>query len=194
GGAVSAALDGGSWRGTVHLERPDGELHLSELAVRLPDRDGRRIGLVARDVTDLRILADQLTRLAFTDELTGLANRARLFDRLGFAIGRAEAGTLHGLVLIDLDRFAVINDHHGHEAGDAVLRAAGQRLADAVRAGELLARIGDNRFAVLLEDIGDEFKAVAVAERLRHLAGGGWPASLGYDLDGIELSASAGVV
>jgi diguanylate cyclase (GGDEF)-like protein len=194
GGAIAHALEEGTWQGSVRLERPDGERYLSELAVRLPDHHGRRVGLVARDVTDLRVLADQLTRLAFTDELTGLANRARLFERLSFAMERAEAGTLHGLVLIDLDRFAVINDHHGHDAGDAVLRGVSERLGSAVRAGELLARIGDNRFAVLLEDINDEFTAVAAAERLRVLAGGGWVSALGHDLDSIELCASAGVV
>ena len=194
GGALAHAIEEGTWSGSVHLDRPGGELYLSELAVRLPDQQGRRVGVVARDVTDLRILADQLTHLAFNDELTGLANRARLFDRLSFAVGRAEAGTLHGLVLIDLDRFAAINDHHGHDAGDAVLRGAAERLATAVRAGELLARIGDNRFAVLLEDINDEFTAVAVAERLRVVASGSWVTELGHGLAGIELCASAGVV
>src|SRR5690606_15114165 len=127
-------------------------LYLSELAVRLPDHHGRRVGLVARDVTDLRLLADQLTRMAFSDELTGLANRARLFERMSFVLERAATRALHGVVLLDVDRFAVINDHHGHEAGDAVLQGVAERLGAAVRTGELLARIGDNRFAVLLED------------------------------------------
>lgn len=194
GGAIAHALEQGAWRGSVRLGRPGGDLYLSELAVRLPDHHGRRVGLVARDVTDLRLLADQLTRMAFSDELTGLANRARLFERMSFALERAATGALHGVVLLDVDRFAVINDHHGHEAGDAVLQGVAERLGAAVRTGELLARIGDNRFAVLLEDIPDEFTAVAVAERLRVLAGGGWVADLGLGLDGIEVSASAGVV
>jgi diguanylate cyclase (GGDEF)-like protein len=193
-GAVDAALERGSWQGSAQLERERGPVHLSQLVVRLSDEHGRRVGLVARDVTELHRLTDQLSRLAFTDELTGLANRARLFERLGFALERSEPGAKHGLVLLDLDRFAAINDHHGHDVGDAVLRGAASRLAAVVRAGELLARVGDDRFAVLAEDINDEYAAVRVAERLRAAVGGAWIGSIADGDTATELTVSAGVV
>ena len=194
-GAVQAALERGSWQGTVHVERDGGDAQLSQLVVRLPDEHGRRVGVVARDVTDLHRLTDQLARMTFTDDLTGLANRARLFERLGFALERGEPGAKHGLVLLDLDRFATLNDHLGHDVGDAVLQGVAARLSSVVRAGELLARIGDDRFAVLAEDIHDEYMAVRIAERLRSAVGGPWVGSLADDDSAwTELTVSAGVV
>jgi len=193
--ALETALERGSWRGTVQYDRIDGPIHLSQLIVRLPDERSPRAGLVARDVTDLHRLTDQLTRLAFTDDLTGLANRARLIERLAFALARAEAGAKQSLVLVDLDRFSDVNAHRGHDVGDAVLRGVADRLTAVVRAGELLARVGDDRFAVLVEDVRDEFAAVSVAERLRAAAGGTWVADIvGGDDRAVELTVSAGVV
>jgi diguanylate cyclase (GGDEF)-like protein len=193
--AKEVALQRGSWRGTVQLDARDGPVLLSQMVVRLPDEHGRRVGVVARDVTDLHNLTDQLRRLAFTDELTGLANRARLIERLGYALASTEPGAKQSLVLIDIDRFSRLNDHRGHDVGDAALQGVADRLRSVVRSGELLARVGDDRFAVLVENVHDEFAAVSVAERLRAAAGGAWVGELGGPAGpATELSVSAGVV
>jgi diguanylate cyclase (GGDEF)-like protein len=192
-GAVTTALRRGSWRGSANVPGPDGEeVRLSQLLVALPAAvDGPKVGIVARDVTDLHRVADQLTRMAFVDQLTGLANRARLGERLGYALGSSvEVPRFHGVALIDIDRFAILNDRLGRAAGNRILQAIAERLKDNVRAGELLVRVTDDCFGVLLEDIPDTFSAVAVAERLRAAAGG----PLGPEYGNAVVTASAGVV
>ena len=93
----------------------------------------------------------RLTHLAMTDPLTGLPNRAAFAERLARGLERAAAVSAGAAVIaIDLDRFKEVNDTHGHAAGDAALRAIGQRLAAAVGAKACLARMGGDEFAALL--------------------------------------------
>jgi len=112
-------------------------------------------------------LEGELRDRAFHDDLTGLANRALLHDRVGHALASAARG--HGLVGVcfcDLDGFKTINDSLGHLVGDAVLVAAGKRIAGVVRPGDTVARLGGDEFAVLMEDFDDPGTALAVAERV----------------------------
>lgn len=191
-GAVAMALERGMWRGSAKVDRPDADaLRLSQVLVAIPRPSGvSHVGVVARDVTDLHRVADQLTRMAFVDPLTGLANRARLTERLAYALAPADQTRCHGVALLDIDRFGMVNDRLGREAADRILRLVGQRLRENVRGGELLVRMGEDSFAVLLEDIPDTFSAVAVAERLRAAACG--PAA--DDLGHVMVTVSAGVV
>ena len=107
----------------------------------------RRISGLRASQTALRLHAAHLAQAAATDPLTGLANRA------GLAQGAAQLladGAPHALMLLDLDRFKPINDVHGHDAGDAVLRAVAARLQAHIRAGDIVARLGGDEFVVLL--------------------------------------------
>ncbi len=115
----------------------------------------------ARDVTDARLLQEQLRHQAAHDPLTGLANRRRFGER----VAAAGPGSV-AVLLIDLDGFKQINDTHGHQAGDRVLLHVARRLADCLRAGDLAARLGGDEFAVLLPG-ADESVAQAAAERFR---------------------------
>jgi diguanylate cyclase (GGDEF)-like protein/PAS domain S-box-containing protein len=104
---------------------------------------------VLRDVTAERERQEQLTHYALHDPLTGLANRYLLDDALGRmldAIERRASSVL--LIYLDLDGFKVINDHYGHEVGDAVLRAVARRLERAVRGEDVVARVGGDEFVV----------------------------------------------
>jgi len=114
-----------------------------------------------------RLLGERLTRQALHDPLTGLANRALFVERAAHAWARAarQAGP-RAVLLVDLDRFKAINDGLGHAAGDAVLIAAGARLAACVRPGDTVARLGGDEFAVLIEDLGDLREAGKVAARI----------------------------
>jgi diguanylate cyclase (GGDEF)-like protein/PAS domain S-box-containing protein len=139
------------------------EAHITDL------RSDRRItGVVlnARDVTERVQLEEELTRQAFHDGLTDLANRALFRDRLDQSLARASrsAATLC-VLLIDLDGFKQVNDTLGHDAGDLLLAVVAQRFAETSRPGDTLARLGGDEFALLLED-ADERVGISVAQRL----------------------------
>ena len=104
---------------------------------------------------------------ALHDPLTGLANRTVLNDRLEQAQRRAERSRSNVAVLfLDLDRFKVINDSLGHDAGDDLLIAVAQRLLLSLRPGDTAARFGGDEFVILCEDVVGPHEAVALAERL----------------------------
>jgi diguanylate cyclase (GGDEF)-like protein len=117
-----------------------------------------------------------LTYQANHDELTGLANRRRLFAQVESAMARYAAGTLPAVAVLycDLDAFKPINDQLGHHAGDQVLRAVGERLTACLREGDAVGRIG-----------GDEFLA---------LCPGAWPADADAMRERIEKAMAAPVV
>ena len=110
---------------------------------------------------------EELARLARRDALTGLPNRRALDEALARETARAaRGGTSLAAVALDVDRFKGVNDAHGHAAGDAVLAAVAARAAGALRAGDVLARIGGEEFAALLPG-ADLARAAEVAERIR---------------------------
>jgi diguanylate cyclase (GGDEF)-like protein len=105
---------------------------------------------------------------ALHDELTGLPNRAYLFKKTSAALAEASrTGSRVGFLLLDLDRFKMINDTFGHLMGDRVLKVIAHRLAHGVRPGDLVARLGGDEFAVLLPAVKPGSTAREVAVRLR---------------------------
>ncbi len=113
---------------------------------------------------------DELAHHALHDALTGLPNRALLFDRLALALARERRREgMTGVLFIDLDRFKVVNDSAGHPAGDAVLTEAARRLETGMRTGDTIARIGGDEFVVLCEDLANEREALELADRLQLL-------------------------
>ncbi len=140
-------------------------------------RDGGATGSAARlrPLGDLIALAvanaasrERLLALATTDALTGLANRRVFHERLDAECARADrAGTPLALVLIDLDHFKRVNDTHGHQVGDEVLREVGRRLRARSRREDVAARFGGEELAWLLPG-ADLAAAHEAAERLRH--------------------------
>ncbi len=120
-----------------------------------------------RDVTTRKELEDELRHQAFHDSLTGLANRALFADRLGHAMSRTRVNRQPMAVLfVDLDDFKNVNDSLGHGEGDHLLMAVAERFRGALRAGDTIARMGGDEFAILLEDPPDSSGPVQVAERL----------------------------
>ncbi|MBP7339829.1 ligand-binding sensor domain-containing diguanylate cyclase [Niveispirillum sp.] len=144
--------------------------------------------LVAQRTQDLVNANAELERLASTDGLTGLLNRRR-FDEMALAeVDRAQRyGRPFSLLLVDLDHFKQVNDNFGHNAGDAVLRAAAQRVLASVRTTDVVARYGGEELAVLLPET-EEVEAMVVAERIR-LSIGGRP----VDHEGTEVALTASV-
>lgn len=109
----------------------------------------------------------QLTRLATTDALTGLANRRAMFDVLHREIERsARYRRPLALVVFDIDRFKRLNDRYGHAAGDVALKSVASTALAVVRASDIVARFGGEEFAVIAPETDDE-SALLLAERLR---------------------------
>ena len=128
----------------------------------------------------------RLEHLAATDHLTGLANHRSFHDALGRALAQAEREDRPlALVALDLDHFKLLNDTHGHAFGDRALRLAGAKLREAIRASDLVGRVGGEEFALLLPGTG-AIEAMEVAERAR-------TAVEAVELDGAVLGCSAGV-
>jgi diguanylate cyclase (GGDEF)-like protein len=110
---------------------------------------------------------DEIRHQALHDPLTGLPNRTLFMDRLRHALARVGGQSAVAVVLLNLDRFTLINDSLGHAAGDELLRAVARRLATALPLTTTLARFGGDEFALLLEPPATAQEALATVERLR---------------------------
>ncbi|MGY1592636.1 putative bifunctional diguanylate cyclase/phosphodiesterase [Geodermatophilus sp. SYSU D00708] len=150
---------------TVRLRTRDGAWRDVEVsgAARAGAGSRSRDGLVLhlRDVTDRRSTQRELERLAYTDFLTGLPNRARFMAALDATRNAAEPGCV---LLVDLDGFKAVNDVAGHDAGDRLLCEVADQLRTAAREEDLVARLGGDEFAVLVR--AGRAEATALAERL----------------------------
>jgi len=150
-------LAGEEWHGVFHNRTKSGEM-VWELASISPIRDeaGKVTHFVSvkEDFTEIKRLQDRMDNLAHHDQLTGLPNRTLFYDRLRHAQAlarRREKGL--ALFYMDLDGFKAVNDQHGHEQGDHLLKAVGQRISECVRESDTVARIGGDEFTVLLPDL-----------------------------------------
>ncbi|HEX2024789.1 MAG TPA: EAL domain-containing protein [Actinomycetota bacterium] len=123
--------------------------------------------LMARAARTMRQQAAENERLTLRDPLTELPNRALFRERAEQAIRSARrSGSLVALMVLDLDRFRLINDTLGHEAGDALLSKIGSRLQTALRETDTVARLGADEFAILLPEVADRAAASLTADRL----------------------------
>jgi diguanylate cyclase (GGDEF)-like protein/PAS domain S-box-containing protein len=155
----------------------------------LGDDSVRGILLTSRDVAERKRIEQDLEHRAFHDPLTGLANRTLLRDRLEHAVARCKRGPESvALVTVDLDDFKIVNDTLGHPAGDRVLVEVARRLLQCVRAGDTVARMGGDEFAILLER-ADDATLAAVADRVLS-----WPRSpIQFDGSTLSIQGSMGV-
>ena len=173
--------------------RPDGSVvWVLFSATGVAEAEGRPPLLVAQvvDLSGRKEAEDRLAHLALHDHLTGLPNRALFVDRATRALELwRRRGTGVAMLFLDLDRFKGINDSLGHEAGDRLLQATADRLAEAIRPTDTLARFAGDEFAVLCEEVQSVEDAVSVAGRL--IACLEQPMALGTSE--VMISASVGV-
>jgi diguanylate cyclase (GGDEF)-like protein len=127
----------------------------------------RRIAMQERE-TRKRIAAEQESReLAFQDPLTGLPNRRQFTEALAASFqSPPEEGASHALFLLDLNGFKQVNDVYGHNVGDEVLIAVGNRLMSALTEGEIVARLGGDEFAILARNLPSREAAAQVGQRI----------------------------
>lgn len=131
---------------------------------------------------------DEIQKTSITDPLTGLVNRRHLLGRLADELARAARHqTPLSVLIVDLDGLKVINDRHGHQAGDVALRAVGEALRRACRATDLPARYGGDEF-VVLAPMTSASKAIELAERVCNTVH-----TLGRESIGPRISVSIGV-
>jgi len=148
--------------------------HFSVRAAPVLRRNGRRVGeaLVLHDVTSRVELYRSVRRLATTDELTGLLTRRQLLQLGDEEVARCQRESRPVAVLvIDLDHFKLVNDLHGHAAGDQVLRAVAAACAEQLRAFDRLGRYGGDEMCAFMPGL-DADQALVVAERLRTIVSG----------------------
>jgi diguanylate cyclase (GGDEF)-like protein len=132
--------------------------------------------------------AEDLVHEAFHDSTTGLANRTLFLDRLGNALARAERASRDvGVLFVDLDGFNTVNDSLGHGAGDQLLGAVGDRLAERLRPADTIARLGGDEFGILLDEVADTDDAAHAAGRVLEAF------ERPFELHGRELFVTASV-
>lgn len=152
---------------TFRVRRKDGSYCWVEAVADALPAPGQGWVVRVRDVEDqMRDLHD-LQDLAARDPLTGLLNRRGAGDRLDAAFGERRSGRSAAVLFADLDEFKQINDLHGHEVGDTVLRTTADRISGLLRDSDFVIRVGGDELLVVLEGVHDSGEAVHIAERIR---------------------------
>ncbi len=153
-------------------------------------RATRMVGSLT-DITEHKLLEEQLRHDALYDNVTALPNRTLFFDRLARAIEHTKRRPqdAFAVLFLDLDGFKVVNDSLGHLVGDKLLVQVAERLTSYLRAGDSAARLGGDEFAILLTDVTDAGMLPTIAERLQHQL------SIPFVLDdhSVVVSASIGI-
>ncbi|ABK44950.1 diguanylate cyclase/phosphodiesterase with PAS/PAC sensor(s) [Magnetococcus marinus MC-1] len=160
----------GHWSGEIWDRRRNGEIFPKWLAISaIRNRQGvisHFVG-VFNDISRQKSTEQQLERLVFYDPLTQLPNRVLFRDRLIHEVGVAErSNKLMSLLLVDLDRFKIINDTLGHGVGDELLLQVSKRLIASVRKSDTVARLGGDEFAIILPGMERAEDAAHVAETI----------------------------
>jgi diguanylate cyclase (GGDEF)-like protein/PAS domain S-box-containing protein len=159
------------------------------VAVRGAGKRALRIAGSLSDTTGRSLAREWVLSAGFLDPLTGLSNRSVFVERLGRRLEelKQRRGERFAALYIDLDRFKVVNDSLGHLVGDALLIAVSRRLESCLRQGDELARLGGDEFAILLNELGDEQQANAIAFRIQHAL------SAPFSIGGKEVFTSASI-
>jgi diguanylate cyclase (GGDEF)-like protein/PAS domain S-box-containing protein len=165
--ARAAFAQGQNYITKIRMRRKDGSdiwVHLQ--GTPLTAKPGEALWMMT-DVTSQQIYQEQVEHIAFHDALTGLPNRLLLADRLRQAIASAQrTGQSVAVAYVDLDGFKAVNDMHGHDAGDSLLREISRRMAACVRAEDTVARLGGDEFVLILSALTDHHACDQVLNRV----------------------------
>jgi len=155
-------------RGEITGYRKDGSFFPIEASIAKFHNGNDWVLIVTmRDATERRRAEEELLRRTTHDPLTNLPNRTLIRDRIAAALQRSRRqGLSVALLFVDLDGFKLINDSHGHEVGDALLKETAERLMDLVRPGDTVGRLAGDEFVILCEQIEEPTLASALAHRI----------------------------
>jgi diguanylate cyclase (GGDEF)-like protein/PAS domain S-box-containing protein len=184
-------LEKGYWSGEIWNTRKNGEVYPEILTISaVLDNIGKvknYLGLF-NDITAIKAHQSQLERIAHYDMLTHLPNRTLLSDRLTQSMNRCQRqNTLIAVAFLDLDRFKIVNDTYGHDFGDKLLIIISNRMTDALRSEDTLARIGGDEFVAIMDNISSVEECEPILERILRAA------SDSVDIDGIRIDVSASI-
>ncbi len=158
----------GSWQGEIWNRRKSGDAFPEWLTITTVRGDDGEVSHYVGTFVDIamrKTAEDEIKHLAFYDQLTQLANRRLMMDRLPLVMASTgRHGRYAALMLIDLDNFKALNDRLGHAVGDQLLVEAAARLKACVRSEDTVARLGGDEFVVILDDVGDVTLAPVHAE------------------------------
>jgi len=166
---VDASIPEGRLEREAAYLRPDGTLVWAQIRstpVSIPGRGGDLLLTYAEDITDRRRSRQLLEYQATHDELTGLPNRRAFVADVAIELGHSRPCAV---LVLDLDRFKVVNDSLGHGVGDQLLITCADRIRLSLRPGDTVCRLGGDEFAILLRAPADPSAASAVADRLLSL-------------------------
>ncbi|WP_271407762.1 putative bifunctional diguanylate cyclase/phosphodiesterase [Pseudomonas sp. Q1-7] len=187
--ATRSLMESGDWSGEVTLQRRDGStITFESHRTLVRDDNGRPQSVLSinTDISHRKAAEQEVKRLAFYDQLTGLANRRLMLDRLQHAlVSSTRSQHTSAVILIDLDNFKALNDTLGHDRGDMLLQQVAQRLSCCIRESDTVARLGGDEFVVLLEGLSEyppdaAIQARSICEKILGAL------NISYQLDGYE--------
>jgi diguanylate cyclase (GGDEF)-like protein/PAS domain S-box-containing protein len=183
------------WHGEIQNKRKDGTIYREEMTITPMSNEYGVIEYfvaVKQDITKRKVMEAEIEKLAFYDNLTGLANRKLLFDRLEKVQSLSQRSNKYfALLFLDLDNFKPLNDECGHSAGDLLLKETAKRLLSSVRKVDTISRFGGDEFVILLSEL-DKDKEIAkeialnVAKKIK--AKMSEPYSLTFKMNGAKMS------
>jgi diguanylate cyclase (GGDEF)-like protein/PAS domain S-box-containing protein len=184
----------GKWEGEIWNRRKSGEIYaewLSIMAVRDGEGTVTHYASIFTDISGREKNREDVLRIAFTDELTGMPNRRRFSELLSLHIGRARrVGRPLTVAMLDIDNFQRVNNALGHTTGDDVLVEVSRRISRELGRDAVIARMGADEFAAILPNVNTEQEAVGIAENLLLRLGEAHLTRKGED---VYLSASIGI-
>ncbi|MGM0518951.1 MAG: putative bifunctional diguanylate cyclase/phosphodiesterase [Campylobacterota bacterium] len=159
----------GKWQGEVWNKRKNGEIYPEWLSITKINSEDDEVNYMAlfTDISSIKEADKKLHFYAKHDHLTGLLNKVQFEVMLNNCINRAKRnGNMFALMFIDLDKFKEINDSHGHDVGDIVLKTIASRIQKVLRKEDVVSRIGGDEFNVLIDNIKDFDDAILIGQKI----------------------------
>ena len=175
----------------MQLQKKDGSIMDCLLSVTTKrGEDGKIIEYngIVRDITAYKKAQETIHHMAYHDPLTGLPNRTLFNDRLNMAIARAQRGGKKiAVMMLDIDKFKSINDKYGHETGDKVLKTVADRLGNALRKSDTIARMGGDEFLIIVPEMEKAADVLVVAQKIQTIF------NTPFECNGFKLTSSTSI-
>jgi diguanylate cyclase (GGDEF)-like protein/PAS domain S-box-containing protein len=160
----------GQWTGEIWNKKKNGIVHPVQLSITvIKNSHGEHVHYagIFTDITERKKNEELIEYLAFHDNLTGLPNRQTFQDLILVELAHAKRyNYITAIMFLDLDRFKEVNDTHGHDVGDVVLKSVAKKLQDCIRKGDTISRLGGDEFTILLPQLSQVRDAEKVAKKI----------------------------